>query len=102
MQSAGVALPFHFAEIVFQTGDEPDIAVHRNGGGASVGFGKERDVGEPDVALPRIRQRQRDVVNDVSVVFLRKRGVRGDGFGPVRFFRRFEFLLWFFTKHNCT
>ena len=83
MQPAGKAFPLHFLHVTDEAGDEPDITVESDCGGVALVI-KEGDVGEPDVALPRVVERQRDVVHDIGVVLLRERGLGGDGLGPVR------------------
>ena len=81
MQPAREAFPRHRLQIALQTRDQPHIAIKRHPRRIALIIQK-RDVREPHIPLPRIRHRQRNVVDDVGVGFGREGGLGGEGLGP--------------------
>ena len=75
MQPAREAFPRHRIQIALQTGDQPHIPIKRHARRIALIIQK-REVRQPHIPLPRIRHRQRDVVDDVGVRLLRERGDR--------------------------
>ena len=82
VEAGGEALPRYLFQIALEAGDQPHIAIKRNRSRLALIIQKG-DVGEADIALPGIRNRKRDAVDNVGFAGCGEGGSGGDDGAPV-------------------